>query len=342
MLGEEASPELVQAYSWASAGHMLSGRYVEGREFAERGLGLEAEIDVPGMRSHLLNTLGVCEVVLGDIEGIARIEEALRLGLEAGEPDAIGRAYVNLCDTRFKTGRFREAVEIAEEGRVATRKFGAPAMEWFIAGNEANALVSLGRYEEADALTREMLDEQRAVLAAPGLVNAGMARVELLRRRGEHHEARALADEILGLARGLGGSEFLGQSLVSEAELELERGNIAAARQALREAVAVATKEDVGHLVPMLPAAARLLPSEQTEQLLLRVQELPSMAHTDAHYAEAQAVLKGDRDGFVAAAALYRDAEMPYEEARCLAAAGDEDAAADIYERLGVPAPRTA
>lgn len=318
---------------------MLSGRYVPGREFAERGLALAARLDLPGQRSHLLNTLGVCEAMLGEGEGIARIEEALKVGLESGEPDAIGRGYVNLCDQSVKTGRFRQAVDIAEEGRVAMRKLGAPAMEWFIAGNEALALVLLGRYEEADSLTREMLEGQRAVLGAPGLANASFSRVELLARRGLHTEARAVADEMMSINRGLGGAEFLGQGLVSEAELELARGNLAAARQAIREAVEIATEEDLGHLPSMLPAAARLLAPEEAEQLIDRVSALPSIPLNEALGKEARAVLAADPALFLEAAALYRHVEMPYEEARCLAAAGDDAAAAAIYERLGVPAP---
>jgi adenylate cyclase len=341
MLGEEASLELVQAHIWASAGHMLSGRYVEGRDFAERGLALAERLKLPGQRSHLLNTLGVCEVHSGDPSGIARIEEALTLALESGEPEAIGRAYINLTDTRVKTGRFREAVEVAEEGRVAARKLGALAIEWFIAGNEATALVLLGRYDEADALTREMLEEQRTVLGATGLANASYSRVELLVRLGLHAEARALADENLSIGRGLGGSEFLGSALVSEAELELARGNSAAARQALREAVELATEEDLGHLVPMLPAAARLLTPDEVGQLLERVSPLPSMPLNEARRKEAEAVLSDEPGLFQEAAELYREVEMPYEEARCLAAAGEEAAAAAIYERLGVPAPAT-
>jgi len=95
-------------------------------KLAERGLVLADELELLGLRSHLLNTLGVCQVVLGDGDGgIARIQEALALGLEAGEPDAIGRAYVNLCDTRVKTGRFREAVAVAEEGRAAEQRLRA-------------------------------------------------------------------------------------------------------------------------------------------------------------------------------------------------------------------------
>jgi adenylate cyclase len=342
LLGDVASPELVQAYNWASAGHMLSGRYAEGHEFAERGLALTEELDLPGQRSHLLNTLGVCEVNVGDPSGIARIEEALRLALESGEPEAVGRAYVNLTDTYVKMGRFREAVAIAEEGRVEARKGGAPAMEWFIAGNEAYALVLLGRYDDADSLTREMLEEQRAVLGAPGLANAGYARIGLFVRRGQHAEARALADEILSIARGLGGSEFLGQALVSDAELELARGNSAAARQALREAVELATEEDLEHLVPMLPVAARLLPRAEVDGLLERVSALPTIPLNEALRRETKAVLAEDSELFRKAAALYREVEMPYEEARCLVASGDEAAAAAIYEGLGVPVPARA
>jgi len=339
LLGEQPSPELVRAYNWAAAGHMLNGELVQGQELAERGLSLAEALEAPALRSQLLNTLGVCRVGLGDPGGIAKIEEALALALEAGEPEAIGRAYVNLSDTLAKTGRLRESVGVAEAGRAATRKLGAPSMEWFIAGNEASSLVALGRYEEADALTREMLDEQRAVLGVPGLVNAGMTRVELLVRRGAHQDARTLADEMLGLARGIGGSEFLGQALLTEANLELARGNAAAARHALREALQIATEEDVSNVLPMAPAAARLLPRDEAESLLERVRALPSLPLGDALCAEAEAVLTGNASTFREAAELYRSVGMLYDEARCLAGAGAAGAASAIYEQLGVPPP---
>jgi hypothetical protein len=317
---------------------MLSGRYVQGQELAERGLVLAEELDLSVLRSHLLNTLGVCRVGLGDLRGTDRIEEALALALETGEPEAIGRAYNNLSDTLTKTGRLRDAVAIAGVGRKAAHRLGAASFEWFIAGNEAAALVAHGRYDEADALTREILDERRAVLATPGVVNAGMTRVVLLDRRGAHQEARALADETLALARGLGGSDFLGWALSIEADLELSRGNGAAARQAMREAAELLA--DAGHVAPLLPTAARLLPVGEVEPLLDRLRSLPSQPLNDAYRTEAEAVLTGDNARFLEAAALYRKVEMPFEEARCLAAAGHEDAAAEIYERLGIPAPR--
>ena len=146
---------------------------------------------------------------------------------------------------------------------------------------------------------------------------------------------------MLALARGIGGSEFLGPALHTEANLELARGNAAAGRQALREAVEIAPEEDLSHLLPMTPTAARLLPNEEAERLLERVRALPSLPLSDAYRSEATAVLNGDRTGLIEAAGLYRQVEMPYEEARCLASAADREAASAIYDRLEIPPPST-
>jgi hypothetical protein len=87
----------------------------------------------------------------------------------------------------------------------------------------------------------------------------------------------------------------------------------------------------------MLPSAARLLNREEVELMLERVRPLPSIPLNDAHRVEAVALLSGDADRAREAADLYRTVEMPYEEARCLAAAGDAEAAVAIFERLDVP-----
>jgi tetratricopeptide (TPR) repeat protein len=318
---------------------MLSGRFPEGKELAERGLALTEALDVPALRSHLLNSLGVCRVSLADAAGVELIRQALDLALETSDPEAIGRGYINLCDTLGRVGRFRESVDVAEAGRVALRKLGAPAMEWFVAGNEASALLWLGRYQEAEELIRQILDDERAIMGVPGLVNAHIIKVMLLHRRGEHLEARVAADEMLPLARRIGGSEYLGPALLGEAELELARGNEAAARQALLEAVDIAAEEDVAHVLPLIPTAARLLPKKDVEALLERVSALSPLPLNEAQRTEATARITGDADRFREAASLYAAVEAPYEEAQCLAAAGDVDAAVAIFERLGVPKP---
>ena len=256
ILGELApSPELVQAYTWASALHMLAGGVDEGTQLAQRGLALATELGLDGFRAHLLNTLGACQAFEGDVRGVEKMKDALALAQRVGEVEALGRAYNNLASTLPELGRALEAVEVASEGREAMRKLGVPSFEWFIAGNQAAALVALGRLDEADALTREILEEQRDLL-----VNAAGPRIVALVRLGRYEEARALLDEVLPGAERIGGAEFLAPLRREEAELEHVRGNLAAARQAIREATEIAfSTPAVIHWLHLLPAAARLL-----------------------------------------------------------------------------------
>jgi hypothetical protein len=71
--------------------------------------------------------------------------------------------------------------------------------------------------------------------------------------------------------------------LHTEAELELARGNEAAARQAIREAIEVTlANPSRAHALLMLPIAARLLPPEDVQFLFDRVRDLPSWPFYDA------------------------------------------------------------
>jgi adenylate cyclase len=335
---EELGPSagLVEAYSNAASLQMLAGNDVEGSELARRGLVLADELGLREPRAHLLNTLGVCEVTAGHPEGVEKIEESLELSLVVGEAEAIGRAYNNLASTLVDLGQPARAAAVAVTGRDAVHALGLTLFEWFIAGNLAGALTLLGRLEEAEALARQSLEEQRAALGPPGVINAGGPRAQALTRLGRYEEARAQLDELLPLARGLGGSEFLARVLDVEAELELARGNVASARQAIREAIEITlANPSRAHAVLLLSSSSRLLSAEELEPLLERARGLSSCAVWDALRAEADGLLAGDRARLRKAATLFLSCEMPYEAARCLLDAGDVEQTRELVERHG-------
>lgn len=338
---EELGPSagLVEAYSNAAAQQMLAGNDVEGSELARRGLGMAEKLGLRESQAHLLNTLGVCELTAGDLEGLERIEESVAISLDAGEPEAIGRAYNNLVSSLVDLGRPVRAAAVAEEGLEAARGLGLTLFEWFITGNLAGALMQLGRLEEAESLALRLLEEQREALGPPGMINAGGPRAQALTRLGRYEEARAQLDELLPLGRGLGGSEFLARLLEAEAELELARGNEASARHAIREAVEITlANPSRTHAVLLLPAAARLLSADELAPLLERVRDLSSCAAFDALRAEAAGVLEDNAGRLREAAALFGSSEMPYEAARCLLDAGELDEARVLIERHGFAA----
>jgi hypothetical protein len=164
-----------------------------------------------------------------------------------------------------------------------------------------------------------------------------MTLADSMTRRGRYEEAARLMDEVLPMARGLGGAEFLSVTLVIQARLELARGNRASARQAIAEAAEeVMSTPSASHVLVVLAPAARLLPEERTRELLDRVHPVAIDPAFQAPVREAEAILAGDRGLFAVAADLYATLELPYDEARCLLEAGELDRGAQLIKRFGL------
>ena len=325
------SPELALAYHYASSQHMLIGDIQVSAELAHQGLTIAEPLGLDGIRANLLNTLGVCEANSGDVGAFQRLEEARKLADKSGDPEAIGRIYVNLPDTLCKYGRYEEGALLSRRGREVARKLGSPTFEWFIAANEATMLIELGRYDEAEVLLREGLESHRTELGVPGQVNAGMVYADLLIRQGRYPPARALADESVPLARRLGGAEFLAPALVIEASLDEASGTMASARQTLSEAIdIVLATPTVIHLVPLLAPCARLLPADRVNPAIERVRTVSGNPVAAAAIAEAQAWMQRTATAFSDAARHYLDMKTPYEEARCQLEAGNLERAREL------------
>jgi adenylate cyclase len=333
------SPELVQALVWGSTFSMLEGHRDEGAAMATRGLELAGRLGLDVARSHLLNTLGSCEVDGGDPAGLERTREALRLAETTGDVEAIGRAYVNLSSCLAGMRELAESLAVSERGREATQRLGSPAFEWFVATNQAWVLAELGRFDESDALCREILATQRVVVGVSGFVNAGNALAWMLLHRGRLDEARGLLDEVVPEARRIGGPLLFSRVLVVEAELEEARGNNAAACQAAAEAVdIVAADFSPIYAVPVVPPVVRLLDSGAAGAFVDRLRAYSSVPAFAAPVAEADGVLNGDRAASARAADLQGSFGAVCDEARCRLAAGQLDRASALIERFGLGA----
>jgi hypothetical protein len=145
------------------------------------------------------------------------------------------------------------------------RRAGASGLNWFQAGYEARMLAELGWYQEAEDLCKAA-EPHGTEFGLPGVVNVGLGLCPAVIRRGRYDEARQLLDYILPSARRLGGGYFAVHTLTYDAELEEARGNLAAARQSISEAMRIVqAARDVGAF--MLISAVRLLPLEQSREL---------------------------------------------------------------------------
>jgi DNA-binding CsgD family transcriptional regulator/tetratricopeptide (TPR) repeat protein len=146
-----ASPERAYALGSLAGGLMVAGRHADSLPIAEEALALS---ETEGNRKAEVRALTVIGVDLAQLglwdEGVAHLRRALRLAGEIGDEIGLDRAYVNLTFALTTLGRNAESAAVGREGVEAMRRLGAEST--LILGNQVEALVAIGSWDEADEL----------------------------------------------------------------------------------------------------------------------------------------------------------------------------------------------
>jgi predicted ATPase/DNA-binding CsgD family transcriptional regulator len=213
-------------------GLMLLSRHEESRACCEEAIAIARAVGARAEEGHALNTLGADLAYLGDTpSAIAHLVRAREIAVEVGDLDDIGRAYLNLSDLLAgPLNRLEEAVELAREGIEWARRVGlAGDYGVSLQGNAAEALLRLGRWDEADGMLRAAEDRHPIEMAAIDL-HHGAAWLHIC--RGAFDEA----SRHLHLARALTAKtvdpQYHAPLCALEAELALWHGDPDAARAA--------------------------------------------------------------------------------------------------------------
>ena len=234
---------------------MLRGRTSDSAERCERAIAVAREVGAKAEEAHALNTLGVDAVNVGDrATGIERLREALRMAEELGEPDDVGRAYVNLSDTLDQDGRAEESVETALEGARRAAELGIREYRLFLEGEAARRLTALGRLDEAHALTEGALELGSSFTKF--VLCAARAGVEV--HRGHFAEAEPLLDAAVAGVERARDSMWIGHPASIRVELESGLGRDDQARRVAERALELsADHEFVFYTARLYAMAAR-------------------------------------------------------------------------------------
>ncbi|HTC70309.1 MAG TPA: AAA family ATPase [Acidothermaceae bacterium] len=191
---------------------------------------------------HALNTLGCILSDRGDAtQALTLLHESLAIAEELSNPDQLYRGYNNLAHVLSQAGQLEAAAALVFEGDAASDKF--VGIRLGAAGqNSAEALIHLGRLDEADDLLRRLARGTGNCVCGPFAVRAVIAI-----RRGLLDDAVALlatADELSG---GLDTVNVQGWLHALRAEVHLERGEPRPAMEEVERALttAVGSQEDV-------------------------------------------------------------------------------------------------
>ncbi|HEY7621977.1 MAG TPA: AAA family ATPase [Solirubrobacteraceae bacterium] len=214
-------------------GLMLLARHAESRACCEEAIAIARAVGARAEEGHALNTLGSDLAYLGDPQGaVEHLARAREIALEVGDPDDVGRAYLNLVDLMAgPLDRLEEAVALAREGiEFAGRVGSAGDYGVSLQSNAAAALVRLGRWDEAAGMLRAAEERNPIEMAAIDLHQCS-AWLDVCRGAFDDAARR------LGLARALMAKtvdpQYQAPLRALEAELALWRGDPKAAAEAV-------------------------------------------------------------------------------------------------------------
>jgi predicted ATPase/DNA-binding CsgD family transcriptional regulator len=319
---------------------------VEGTKLAQEARAVAAEVGDAEAEVSAVLTLGrVCSRDLTAADGLPELRRVAERARERNDLLSLVKAQVNISDALFELGEYAESARVAEAGAALALKIGVSRSNGaYLRSNHAEALLALGRWDDADAVCAEA-----ARFDPPG--ELGLHWLELragLRLARGHSGAADLVNRALGyLARPYTDPQLRLPLLALRIEAALaagdEEGAVSAAVPGLADPM---LDDNPRYAWPILVAAVRMADpavrsavADVAARLEARYPpEVAGAAEVAACLAEGDAALPA----WEAAVAARRTDGPPYPLARALvglataaAAAGDRAAAAVALEEAG-------
>lgn len=311
------SPPLAAAQKTRAFLHLIDGENEHAVARAQRCLAVASRLESSALHIEAYHALGICSLPLDHRQGRDYLEQSLALLLEEKAYWAAGSVFADLLMTCVDVYRLQRAEELIAGGLQITTDYDHDLSRLVIEAWQAMLLVYRGRWNEAEAISRTIVDGRYRLSAIriPALVALG----RLYARRGLPG-ADELLDEALGLARQVKNDQRLGVVYTARAERAWLAGDVEGAR---REACAI-YQLTIANKQPGFAAELaywRWLCGEavETHDWMVR----PFVLEIEGNWR--------------AAAAMWAELGCPYEQARALAQ-GDSEAQKEalvIFEQLG-------
>jgi DNA-binding CsgD family transcriptional regulator len=214
------SVELARVLAEEARGLMLVSRFAEAELRCHDAMAVAEAVGSLADVGHVRCTLGVCRASLGyHDEGIGLVREAMAIAEELANADDLNRAYTCLSSVLVESGRLEEGAALVFDSVAVGEEFWGVRLNGASA-NSADALVRLGRHEQADALLAQTANRGvGSCTAQPSLSGATMAI-----RRGRVDDAVRLLATAEEFTSRLADVQTRGVFHIQTAELALLEG----------------------------------------------------------------------------------------------------------------------
>ena len=150
------SVELARAYATFANQRMLYADYDVSIDLALQAQELATRFGATDVQSDALNTQAASRSAKG-LDWVGQMRRALDIALTGGHHHEAGRAYTNLCGIHVGKREFAEAGKYFDPGIAFCDEHDVTTYAICIRGEKANMLERTGRFDEAVALSRQML-----------------------------------------------------------------------------------------------------------------------------------------------------------------------------------------
>jgi predicted ATPase/class 3 adenylate cyclase len=342
--GDEPDADLALVAARLSIGYAGAGDLERASERAELALDVAESLGLPEPLTKALHARSrVAEARGHPQERNAFLTQALAIAVEHDLPERAANMYFNLSDSSFRRDRYAEALGYLQPALELARKLGNRPTEWSLLAELTYPLYMTGRWEEALATLEELTDEQ--IRSGAMFLSLLTSVLEIHIHRGELEPAQRLFSLF---SRHETSVDLQEQGIYRSATAALRRaeGRLGEALEAGAASIELARTLGADHqlvkqgLVEAIEAALALGERERAGQLVATIEKLPPGLRPP--YLEAQAHrfrarLEGNEAGYRAAAARFRELEIPFWLGVTLLEHGEEAGLAEareIFERL--------
>jgi DNA-binding CsgD family transcriptional regulator len=216
---------------------VLVDRFEEARGPAEEAVAIAGQVGARAEEANARTALGTALIHLGDPDaGLAELKAARRLATHAGDVIVVLRAIVSRSDGLVAAGRLEEAVVVALDGIEEARRLGLTRFYGrLLAANATEALLALGRWDQAERVSRQGLE---TALSDAASVHLLLARAALELGLGELDAAEARLRAVRRLIpASIPEAQEASPLFCGLVELALWRGDLDQAKQLVAQAV---------------------------------------------------------------------------------------------------------
>jgi tetratricopeptide (TPR) repeat protein len=157
---EQPGRPLIVAYAGQAQLNLMDGNPEEAIRLANRAYELAEDLGIPPVRG--LGTRGIARTLLGDAEGLADMERALALALDADQGRDTQFLLGQLAVIRYPIEGTALALAAFDRAIAFSRTRGFRHQEVFCETNRVGVLLEAGRPDEALAVVAQITDEAEA------------------------------------------------------------------------------------------------------------------------------------------------------------------------------------